>query len=239
MTNKRSRGAIKSPRHRLAGAKPHVVTAAAPPQFIMIPAKLSMWLNQIDGDCTVAEEAFAKACCYLGSPSGPEIFITDDTVQTWGTANGFMNGAVIIDVIDAMQTNGFVQDGNTYCDGEPISVDWTDAGVLENAIATNGPVKIGVAADQLETAVGDTQGNGWFATGFKPDADMDHCVSLCGYGTLDYLATELGVGLPLNVDGTLPGYALFTWSSIGIIDVPSVLAITSEAWVRNPTTIIR
>jgi hypothetical protein len=31
---------------------------------------------------------------------------------------------------------------------------------------------------------------------------------------------------------------LFTWNSIGIIDVPSMLAITQEAWLRNPTTVI-
>ena len=37
---------------------------------------------------------------------------------------------------------------------------------------------------------------------------------------------------------TKPGYALFTWDSIGIIDVPSMIAITSEAWFRQPTTVI-
>ncbi|HXM01791.1 MAG TPA: hypothetical protein VN939_04260 [Chthoniobacterales bacterium] len=44
--------------------------------------------------------------------------------------------------------------------------------------------------------------------------------------------------VPANVDGTKPGYALFTWDSIGIIDVPSLLAITQEAWLRTPTTTI-
>lgn len=233
----RPRGAIPSPRHRLAGARPHVITAPAPPQFIMIPSQLSMWLNDTDGDCTVAEEAFAKACCRTGGPSGPEIFITDQTVQTWGTANNFMNGAVLIDVIDAMQTNGFVQDGYVYCDGEPVSVDWTDAGVLQNAIATTGPVKIGLAADQLENVVGES--NGWFGTGFKTDDNFDHCVSLAGFGSIDYLATALGVPVPAGIDGSAAGYALFTWNTIGIIDVPSFLAITGEAWGRSPATVIR
>jgi len=35
------------------------------------------------------------------------------------------------------------------------------------------------------------------------------------------------------------GYAMFTWDSIGIIDQPSMLAITHEAWLRNPTTIVK
>ena len=32
---------------------------------------------------------------------------------------------------------------------------------------------------------------------------------------------------------------MFTWDSIGIIDVPSMIAVTHEAWLRQPTTVIR
>lgn len=108
---------------------------------------------------------------------------------------------------------------------------------------SKGPVKIGVAGDQLESVWwgngGSSAGgvNGWFATGFYPDNAEDHCVSLCGYGTMAWLAEELKVQVPAGVDGTKPGYGLFTWDSIGIIDVPSMLAITQEAWLRTPTTI--
>ena len=56
---------------------------------------------------------------------------------------------------------------------------------------------------------------------------------------MNYLAAALGVPVPAGVDGTLPGYSMFTWNTVGVIDVPSLLAITSEAWVRSPTTIIR
>jgi hypothetical protein len=31
---------------------------------------------------------------------------------------------------------------------------------------------------------------------------------------------------------------MFTWDSIGVIDQPSMLAITHEAWLRQPTTVI-
>ena len=44
---------------------------------------------------------------------------------------------------------------------------------------------------------------------------------------------------PGGVDGTQPGYAMFTWNSIGIIDVPSMIAITQEAWLRQPTTVTK
>jgi len=99
-------------------------------------------------------------------------------------------------------------------------------------------VKIIVAADQLENAYGTTGGKtGWFAVGFHNDSQYDHCVSLCGFGTINWLAQQLHVLVPAGIDGTKPGYALFTWDSIGIIDPPSMLAITCEAWLRQPTTV--
>jgi len=228
----RPRGARPTPRHKLAGATPHRIKGATPGQFAVIPSQLSFWLNNVDGDCVTAEEAFAKACY------SPEIFIQDTTVKMWATAHGVLKGANLLEVIEWMESSGFQQDGHMYTDGTPTSIDWTDAPTLRNAIS-QGPVKIGVAADQLENVVPNPPINGWFATGFTSDQNEDHCVSLCGYGTISWLAQKLGVSVPSEVDGTQPGYLLFTWDSIGIIDVPSMIAITSEAWLRNPTTIIK
>jgi hypothetical protein len=232
------RGAKPTPRHVLAAAMPHVALPGMPPNSIIVPKKLSMWNNDITGDCVTAEEAFAKAC------HSPEIFITDDEVKKWATAHGVWDGAYLTDVLNAMQTDGFTQDGNTYDDGRYFSVNWTDAPTLQSAIS-QGPVKIGVAGDPLEP-VCQAQGygkSGWFATALTGDPSNpqleDHCVSLCGYGTISWLAQQLNVGVPKGVDGTKPGYALFTWDSIGIIDIPSLLAITYEAWLRTPTTIVR
>jgi hypothetical protein len=208
---------------------PHRIVGPTPIQFLWKPAQLSMWLNDVDGDCVTAEEAFKCAC------NSPEIFITDDTVLAWATANNVLNGADLITVLDIMRTAGFQQGGSVYNDGPVSVVDWTNTTALQNAIA-QGPVKIGVAADQLQSAVPDPPTNGWFATGFQKDSNEDHCVSLCGYGSVGWLANQLGVGSP--VPGDTPAYALFTWDSIGIIDVPSMLAITGEAWLRSPATII-
>ena len=227
----RARGARPSPRHRLAGATPHRILGETPAQYLWLPSKLSMWLNDVDGDCVTAEEAFKNGCI-------PGVFITDDTVRAWATANGFLNGANLITVLDLMQNAGFQQDGKTYDDGPPISVDWTNAAVLNNAIA-QGPVKIGVAADQLENVVPNPPTNGWLATGFQSDSNEDHCVSLCGFGSINWLLGRLGGTLPDGVDGTLPGLAMFTWDSVGVIDVPSMLAVTGEAWLRNPATVVR
>lgn len=227
MTIARFRGARPSPQHKLFGAKPAQIVDSTPAQFAQIPKQLSYWLNNQYGDCVTAEEAFAKAC------HDPEIFIEDDTVRAWAEAGGFLNGADLITVLDAMVTAGFSQNGLLYDDGPPLSVDYTNAASLHNAIS-RGPVKIGIAATQLENVVGTT--NGWFALGFHQDTNMDHCVSLCGYGSIAYCAEALGVAVPGGVDGTQPGYLLFTWNTIGVIDVPSMLNITSEAWLRAPTT---
>jgi hypothetical protein len=226
------RGAIASPRHELAAAMPHMALAKVPAHHLFFPKKLSIWHNDITGDCVTAEEAFAKACHH------PEIFITDDEVKTWATAHGWYDGANLIDVLKAMQKNGFKQGKHLYDDGAHYSVNWTDPATLQSALY-HGPVKIGVAADQLETACRATNfKTGWFATGFKADQAEDHCVSLCGYGTMQWLAQQLNVQVPAGVHGDKPGYALFTWGGIGIIDVPSLNAITHEAWLRTPTTVV-
>lgn len=224
------RGAKPSPRHRLASAAPHVVTTQTPLQFLWKPAQISMWANDIYGDCTVAEEAFAKS-------ASVDVFVSDDDVIAWAQENGAIDGDTLIDVLDKMQTGGFAMNDASYNDGPPVAVDWTIAAALQNAIA-QGPVKIGVAADQLENTVPNPPTNSWIATGFTQDQNLDHCVSLCGYGTIAWLAGQLGVTVPEGVDGTQPAYALFTWDSIGIIDVPSLLAICGEAWLRNPTTVV-
>jgi hypothetical protein len=225
------RGALPSPRHRLAAAMPHVAVNPTPPQFLWKPVQLSMWGNDTYGDCTVAEEAFAK-----GATAG--VFVPDAEVVAWAQANGAIQGDTLIDVLTKMQTNGFALDGVTYDDGAPTSVDWTKPATLQNAIA-QGPVKIGIAADQLQATVSNPPVNGWFATGYEADQNLDHCVSLCGYGSIAWLAQQLGTPVPDGTDGTASAYALFTWESIGIITPESMVAITGEAWLRNPTTIAK
>ena len=190
-----------------------------------------MWGNDVHGDCVTAEEAFAKAC------NNPEIFISDDDVMAWAQSHGVLEGAYLTQVLGWMQDGGFAESPYVYNDGPYFSVDWTNAGILQSAISS-GPVKIGIAADQIETAWRTSGGqSGWIGTGFHPDGNEDHCVSLCGYGTIAWLAAQFQVPVPASIDGTKPGYAMFTWNSIGIIDVPSLLAITHEAWLRQPTTV--
>jgi len=226
------RGASPSPRSALAAATPHSPVAGAPPNFLILPHQISSWGNFDHGDCVTAEEAFAKAC------DQPEIFVTDQIAMAWAQKHGVLEGANLHQVMQWMQTGGFQENGKTFDDGQIFSVDWTNPSTLQSAIS-KGPVKIGVAATQLENAWRTTNGQtGWFGLGFKNDDAEDHCVSLCGYGSLAWLASQLKVAVPAGADGTKPGYALFTWDSIGIVDEPSLIAITEEAWLRSPTTVI-
>lgn len=226
------RGAIPSSRSMLAAAVPHQPPkTGVPARYIRKPHKLSMWGNDVHGDCVTAEEAFAKAC------HQPEIFIPEADAIAWAKKHGVLEGAYLPDVMTKMMSDGFVEKPYVYDDGPHFSVNWTDAATLHSAIHS-GPVKIGVAANQIETAWHTTNGrSGWFATGFHSDTHEDHCVSLCGYGPISWLAGQLGASVPSGIDGTKPGYAMFTWSSIGIIDVPSMIAVTHEAWLRSPTTV--
>lgn len=187
----------------------------------------------ISGNCVSAEEAAAKAI-YSVMAGFPEIFITEQVLINWAHQHGFLNGANLTDVMDAMSRTGIVaSDGKTYTDGPYQSVDWTNDAILSSAIFA-GPVKIGVAADQLQNTVG--QSNGWIGVGFKTDNNIDHCVNLCGFGTMEALCQVMNVTLPAGISPTTRGYLLFTWDTIGIIDRASMIAITAEAWLRTPTT---
>lgn len=243
-TQRLPRGAIPSPRHVLAAAVPHVHDASivVPTSYLMWPAALSYWGNDQYGDCVTAEEAFAKAA------ANPQTVFSYNEVVGWAAANGYLNGATLPSVLNAMQNYGFSLNGNLYNDGPYNSVDWTDATALQSAIYTNGPVKIGVGAENFQTAAPGQIGvvspgvNGWTMFGYPTGNQEDHCVSLCGYGTLSdlvalFLAQGVTVTPPSSISSTTPCYAMFTWNSIGIIDQQSMQNMTGEAWVRKPTTI--
>ncbi len=48
--------------------------------------------------------------------------------------------------------------------------------------------------------------------------------------------------IKVNVRSGMPSglcYAVATWGSVGTVDQQSLMNITGEAWVRNPTTIVK
>ena len=186
LTKRLPRGAIPSPRYELAAAMPHVPDPkiAVPPSFLMWPVQMSSWDNYIYGDCVTAEEAFAKAT------AAPQTFIPLATVVAWAKKYGYLNGAYLTSVMTTMQKNGFPFNKKTYDDGPYNSVNWTNAGILQSAIYSHGPVKIGVGAEDFQSNPHGlvTPGtSGWAMYNYPKNQAEDHCVSLCGYGTLAQL----------------------------------------------------
>jgi len=242
LTKRLPRGAIPSPRSELAAAMPHVPDPkiSIPASFLMWPVQMSSWNNYVYGDCVSAEEAFAKAT------ATPQTFIPEATVVAWASAHGYLNGASLTAVMKTMQTTGFPFNNKTYDDAPYHSVNWTNAGILQSAIYSHGPVKIGVGAEDFQTNADGkvTAGtSGWAMYNYPKNLAEDHCVSLCGYGTLAALVGlfhqhKVTVHAPHGMPTGLC-YAMFTWNSIGIIDQQSMLNMTHEAWIRIPVTIIK
>lgn len=227
MVNKFPRGAKPSPRHKLLAAVPHKKLEIIPTQVAYVPTQLSFWLNDQDGDCVTAEEAFNK------DVSG--VFIQDSTVQAWASAGGFLDGAMLTDVMDAMAKSGFNQDGNVYGDGGYTGVDYSDESILQSALSI-APVKIGIDADALPSGAGN--GNGWWGFGGSQGqySNEDHCVSLCGYGSAAFLFGQLNTPVPSDANQSKLYYLLYTWRSIGVVDHAWIMSTCAEAWLRNPST---
>lgn len=247
LTKRLPRGAIPSPRHELAAAMPHVPDSkiAVPPSFLMWPVQMSSWNNYVYGDCVSAEEAFAKAT------AAPQTFIPEPTVVDWAKAHGYLNGANLTAVLTTMQKDGFPHNNKKYDDGAHYSVNWVNAAILNSAIYSHGPVKIGVAAEYFQSAAPGQQGivtpgtSGWAIHNYPPTSSQqeDHCTSLCGYGPLAELVKLFKQhGVTVHAPKGMPTglcYAMFTWNSIGIIDQQTMLHMTHEAWIRSPVTIIK
>jgi hypothetical protein len=225
------RGARPTPRHKLLAAIPHQLTGPTPPQVIVVPSFLEVWLNDTYGDCVTAEEAFAKAA-YSVMNGLPETKITDATVMAFCNKYNVLNGADLTQVMDAMISDGFHQDAG-YKNGPYTSVDYSNESVLQNAISL-GPVKTGIDANALPGGAGNK--NGWGASGGRPGqfSNEDHCVALCGYGPSAALFQALGAPVPSAFPAS--GYMLFTWATIGVVDHAWIMSTVGEAWLRNPTT---
>lgn len=233
------RGAIPTPKHILVQAahqRPHRPLWVPPAEVAMVPSQLNIWGNSTYGDCVSAEEAWAIAAfsVFCGQP---ERFVSEATVVAWARKGGFLDGANLTDVMDAMAKSGMTDGANnTDDDGPYTSVDFSNEAVLQSALS-NGPVKVGIDANALPSGAGNQQG--WVGTGGRPQqyTNEDHCVGLGGYGTAGFLFDALKVSLPSSLSSSTPGYLLFTWATLGFVDHAWIMSTMSEAWLRNPTTV--
>lgn len=226
-------GAFPTPNQDLAAAPPYKPAGVSPGSFLAWPLAIDSSTGQLTNSIW-AEEAFAKASVE------PRTLIPRDAVDFAAQRCGLSNFA------EFMQTHGFQMDGKAFLDGPFLAVDWTNTAVLNNAIANVGPVKIGVHMASLTTGPHGhlTPGHsGWGIHGLAASQPGNHCASLCGFGPLRELIElfrlhGIEVALPPGMPTGLC-YAMFVDNSVGIIDRQSLINITGEAWLRNPTTIIK
>jgi hypothetical protein len=230
--------------------------AAIPSEWMFLPTNLAYWGNYIYADCVTAEEAFAKVCVGTRLQPAGKLFCSNVEAITWANNNGYLNNAVITDVMASMARSGLVIGGTTYGDGPYYAVNYMNVADLQDAIYNVGPVKIGVSSDYLQAGDGGgviggvTPGinngpqnvgfvnSGWTLYNYPGRGREDHCTSLFGYGSLASLVANFAsLGITVNVVSGMPTgtcYAMFCWDSIGIIDEQSMLNMTYEAWVRDP-----
>jgi hypothetical protein len=234
------RGAISSPREKLAAAMPFRpisgLLQTMPASFGCVPPVLSILGNGTYGCCVSSQTGASIEAYSLYYGIGSETVVQDSEVIAFARAHGILNGAVITDVMDIMQSTGMTVGGKIYKEGPYKAVDWTNYPVLSAAIY-QGPVNISVAANQVENSFSQT--NGWWGYGWKKDSNQDHCVPLFGFGSAGDLASILKVNVPSAVNASDPAVLFYTWGSIGIVLHASLLAVMSggEAWLRTPTTV--
>lgn len=225
------RGLKPTPRWKIAATKQFDPRGVRLPTSVAyVPTKLSMWLNDSQGDCVTAEEAFNQDV--MGT------FIADTTVQAWAGKYGFLDGANLTDVMDQMKLSGFSQGGSTYGVGSYSSVNFTDEPSLQAAISL-GVVKYGLDANALPSGAGNA--NGWYAYGGNPGqfGNEDHCMGFCGFGSPQAMFTALGMAVPADWPAaSKTAYLVFTWSTIGVVDHAWVMSTVGEAYVRQPDATI-
>lgn len=201
---------------------------AAIPTAVAFNPKLQMWGNDQYGDCVSAQEAFAKACCGIQIP--------DDGLITWAGNHDLLNGAMLTDVMDLLAKDPFVLNDHKYGDGPYQSVDYKDESAVCAAIATfKAPLNIAIDHSALPSGAGNQMG--WYSLDVSGSyTTYDHCVGISGYGPAKFMFPLYGAQVPTGVDPEKIVFGLFTWKTIGLVDVSWFQAACSEMYVRNPTT---
>lgn len=182
------------------------------------------YTGQPMGDCVPCMIANGKKVTST-STGGAEVEIDAAQIVAWylQQTGGQDSGMNIGDAMTALQSSPMAG----HSAGPNGVIDYTNATELQLAIQQFKFVALGVAADQLQNVVqGET---GWILPNAQRDPNLDHCVFLCGYGSLTYLRAALG--LPVGPADSRLFWALYTWGTIGFIDNASMLAITGEAHV--------
>ncbi|HQU42383.1 MAG TPA: hypothetical protein PK867_06200 [Pirellulales bacterium] len=187
--------------------------------------------NDRYGNCVFAETGNYKKVI---SPAtgGAELIIPGENVIAYARTAGGLNGYNIEDELRLNQTVGLKDfAGVPHTIGGHGAIDWTIREEVKLAIQLMKAIKIGIDHGPL-MGTGAGEKNGWVLTGVGRRGGIDHCVGIYGYGSAGYLAQVCKNTLPASLDPMTFCVLLYTWGTIGIVDWPSFVAITGEAWVR-------
>ena len=211
MIPKMPRGAIPTPRSEFAASEPYRPEGGAE---IFVPT----------GEFPTPNYELASAEPYREGGRVPESFIAWPTaVASWGDAeSGNASWAEEAFAKACAEPKIFIPP-------DVVRLTSRECGSSNFANGAQGQVTPGTS--------------GWAIHGLPTGQPEDHCASLCGYGLLGVLAGLFEQhGVKVNLPRGMPAglcYAMFSRGSIGIIDQQSLMNITGEAWVRNPTTIVK
>lgn len=232
----RLRGAKLSPRGKVLGAVRVTRTLGAelpPDNWCQVCPSYDISGNDRYGDCVSAEEGNHWRAWSLAS-GYTMVDVAGDEVVRWARKHGYLNGAMLTDVMDDLKTDGMAdKKGVVHKLKAYYSVDYTDQSEVKAALWKYRTLNIAIAADQVEVASGK---NGWIQLNGRVDRGIDHCVGLHGYGSLQYLCDALKVKVPSGADGAQFCLLLYTWGTVGIVNWPSLqgMMTNSEAWARDP-----
>jgi hypothetical protein len=211
--------------------------------FFTLCHALSFWLNNQDPDCVTAEACF-NIDTATTAEGLPPVVISDEAAYDFARRNGFLNGAALQDVCDAMRTQGITQNGKIYREGPDSAVDWTNYAEVASAIKTSeGSLKIAVAANQFEDQIDETAKFS-FLHGFTADHATDHCTGIAGTATADDLLSALNelygttTPLPPGLAPDTPCYLHFTWNQYQILEAASLPQVCDQALIRIPALVI-
>ena len=223
-------GMIPTPRNLLASARPmRASMEAAPVQCCNSNGCKWHWDgNNYTGTCVTA---FLANWLSAVSPCD----ISDANALAWARRNGGMNGMNIPDALSILQRDPMTDAANVkHTIGPHVSVNWEDAAAVYEAVATYRGLDLGVDHRMLQSAA--TDQSGWVLSGVtRQYTNYDHSVGILDYGPASFLKGQYEKFYGVKVDlGTLaadaPAVGLYTWDTIGIIELASFQNITGEAW---------
>lgn len=234
-------GLKPTPGHKIANAlargllRAFEPKGASPSSFFMIPDKRSIYMNGTYGVCVTSEAAYDIAAVSYYC-TGDAYMISDDTLMAFAKKYNVVNGADLVEVMQAMEQDGFHQGSDTLTEGKYAAVDYTNLSAIQNAISNGGGnnpncLKVAISSSDLPQDAGNK--DGWHAFGHSRGGSTDHCIAYSGYGTAKECFAALKQDVPSGVDPSKPDCVIaYTWATEGVVDMPWIVGTTVEAYIR-------